>query len=119
MHDRRPVEILRVSSHGSPTLGKVSAEQRRRRVAAAALALVLLAALAGAQSLRAAATAGWRVVSYRGYVVRVPAGWPVYRLHGAAGLCVRFDRHALYLGVPSPRQSCPAAAAGRTEARSE
>jgi hypothetical protein len=29
---------------------------------------------------------------------------------------VRFDRHAVYLGQPGPAQSCPAQAAGRTEA---
>jgi hypothetical protein len=30
--------------------------------------------------------------------------------------CVRFDRHALYLGVPGVNQRCPARAVGRTEA---
>lgn len=57
-----------------------------------------------------------KVVSYRGYQLTVPAGWPVYRLARHAGTCVRFDRHAVYLGALSPDQSCPAHAAGRTEA---
>ncbi|MZD03504.1 DUF1906 domain-containing protein [Streptomyces sp. SID5785] len=30
--------------------------------------------------------------------------------------CVRFDRHAVYLGTPGARQDCPATALGRTEA---
>ena len=57
-----------------------------------------------------------KVVSYRGYHLTVPAGWPVYRLAARAGTCVRFNRHAVYLGTPSTDQSCPAHAAGRTEA---
>jgi glycoside hydrolase-like protein len=31
-------------------------------------------------------------------------------------VCVRFDRHAVYLGQPSPDQRCPAHAVGHTEA---
>ena len=31
-------------------------------------------------------------------------------------MCVRFDRHAVYLGAPSAQQRCPAHAVGRTEA---
>ncbi|MFF6997145.1 glycoside hydrolase domain-containing protein [Streptomyces sp. NPDC008313] len=30
--------------------------------------------------------------------------------------CVRFDRHAVYLGTPGDRQNCPAQVRGRTEA---
>ncbi len=52
---------------------------------------------------------------YRGYTLRVPASWPVFHLDRAS-TCVRFDRHAVYLGTPSTNQSCPAHAAGRTEA---
>jgi hypothetical protein len=57
-----------------------------------------------------------KVVSYRGYQITVPAGWPVYRLAKRVGTCVRFNRHAVYLGTPNADQSCPAHAAGRTEA---
>jgi hypothetical protein len=53
---------------------------------------------------------------YRGYTLRVPASWPVFRLDRAPSTCVRFDRHAVYLGTPSANQRCPAHAAGRTEA---
>lgn len=62
-----------------------------------------------------AASAGARVVSYRGARLSVPAGWPVYRLAARPRTCVRFDRHAVYLGTPSPAQRCPAHAVGRTE----
>lgn len=64
----------------------------------------------------AAARADLRAVTYRGYTVEVPESWPVYRLGPSRRTCVRFDRHALYLGTPSDQQSCPAHAAGRTEA---
>jgi hypothetical protein len=45
----------------------------------------------------------------------VPASWPVYDLAADPSTCVRFDRHAVYLGSPSPDQRCPAHAVGRTE----
>jgi Domain of unknown function (DUF1906) len=57
-----------------------------------------------------------KTVRYRGYSMRVPASWPVYRLRRRPTVCVRFNRHAVYLGTPGSRQSCPASAAGRTEA---
>ena len=57
-----------------------------------------------------------RTVTYHGLTVRIPRSWPVYRLDRAPGTCVRFDRHALYLGTPGPRQACPAGLVGRTEA---
>jgi hypothetical protein len=53
---------------------------------------------------------------YRGYTLRVPASWPVFHLDTASSTCVRFDRHAVYLGTPSANQRCPAHSAGRTEA---
>ncbi len=66
-----------------------------------------------APALGASAT---KVVSYHGERLTVPAGWPVYRLADDPRACVRFDRHAVYLGTPSADQRCPAHAAGRTEA---
>ena len=56
------------------------------------------------------------VVRYHGYRLVVPSTWPVYDLASNPTVCVRFDRHAVYLGRPSSRQRCPAHAAGRTEA---
>ncbi len=56
-----------------------------------------------------------RVVQYRGYQVRVPASWPVYRLAADPSRCVLFNQHAVYLGSPGAAQSCPPRAFGRTE----
>ena len=57
-----------------------------------------------------------KVVGYRGYTLTVPSGWPVYRLSRSSTVCVRFNRHAVYLGTPGIAQNCPTNAMGRTEA---
>jgi Domain of unknown function (DUF1906) len=57
-----------------------------------------------------------RTISYRGYSVRVPVWWPVYRLAADPSRCVLFNRHAVYLGSPGVDQRCPVHAFGRTEA---
>jgi glycoside hydrolase-like protein len=89
-------------------------------VAVRRLGVLVAGCLAVVGSCAIAATAqgasATKTVSYRGYQLTVPAGWPVYRLAERSGTCVRFNRHAVYLGVPSADQSCPAHAAGRTEA---
>lgn len=86
---------------------------RRRRLGLAVVSgLALAACVLPAQALAGATKA----VSYHGYRLVVPANWPVYRLQTDRTACVRFDRHAVYLGQPSRRQQCPASAAGRTEA---
>jgi Domain of unknown function (DUF1906)/Ricin-type beta-trefoil lectin domain len=72
------------------------------------------ATAAGATPSRAAA--GHRVVRFQGLSVVVPQSWPVFDLAKEPQACVRFDRHAVYLGVPSARQSCPAHSVGHTEA---
>ena len=82
---------------------------------AAALAAVLAAALAILAG-PAAASAATKTVRYRGYAMRVPASWPVFHVSRRSTVCVRFNRHAVYLGAPGTRQACPANAAGRTEA---
>jgi hypothetical protein len=84
----------------------------RRRSLLTAVILVL----ATLPAVLLPAVAGARTVSYRGYAVKVPAGWPVFRLTAASHTCVRFDRHAVYLGTPSTSQRCPTDALGRTEA---
>ena len=53
---------------------------------------------------------------YGGYSVNVPSSWPVFNLAADPTACVRFNRHAIYLGEPGARQRCPTHAAGRTEA---
>jgi len=64
----------------------------------------------------AAAAPALKTVHYRRYALRVPASWPVFKLASDPSACVRFDRHAVYLGRPSTEQRCPAHAVGRTEA---
>ena len=46
----------------------------------------------------------------------MPARWPVYDLAAHPATCVRFNRHAVYLGSPSAEQRCPAHQIGRTDA---
>jgi hypothetical protein len=57
-----------------------------------------------------------RTIDFRGYAARVPASWPVYDLARDPQTCVRFNRHAVYLGTPGQQQRCPAHAAGHTSA---
>ena len=87
---------------------------------AARLPLAALVALALACGWTSAASAlrgpAVKTVQYRGYRIPVPATWPVYDLSSHPQVCVRFNRHAVYLGRPSPAQRCPAHAVGRTEA---
>src|SRR2546430_11535903 len=86
-----------------------------RRVVTFALVVALtytgLGALAPAQPTTGPGTAaarltaqasrpGFKVVRFAGYTIRVPASWPVYRLDRDPGQCVRYDRHAVYLGQP-------------------
>jgi hypothetical protein len=95
---------------------------RLRALVAGCLAVVASCAVAApsaAAPSTATATAtatATKVVSYRGERLSVPASWPVYRLARHPGACVRFNRHAVYLGSPSANQRCPAHALGRTEA---
>jgi len=62
------------------------------------------------------ATSGLKAVRYRDLRMLVPRSWPVYELAADPTACVRFDRHAVYLGQPSAQQRCPAHAVGPTEA---
>jgi glycoside hydrolase-like protein len=78
---------------------------------------VAVVCLCGASVASARASSAARTIDYRGYTVTVPRSWPVYDLARAPQTCVRFNRHALYLGTPDADQRCPAAdAVGRTEA---
>ncbi|MDH6121450.1 hypothetical protein ABH930_006887, partial [Kitasatospora sp. GAS204A] len=90
------------------------------RILTSALVGVLMflsAGLAAASPASAAATAGAdRTIHYQGATFRVPASWPVVDLDRAPNTCVRFDRHAVYLGRSGARQDCPAHLMGRTEA---
>jgi hypothetical protein len=98
--------LTRLTAVGSHAWGA------RARVALSALC-GLLAGLAIPAAAQAAAT---KVVRYDGWHARVPASWPVFHLDNGSQICVRFDRHAVYLGRPGSQQRCPAHAVGRTEA---
>jgi hypothetical protein len=56
-----------------------------------------------------------KTVVYLGLEFRVPANWPVYRLDLRPSTCVRYDIHAVYLGMPGPAEQCPAHLVGRTQ----
>lgn len=89
----------------------------RRFAGLIGLALIVAAACASLIATPiASASPSTRQVTYRGYAVKVPASWPVYHLAADPSQCVRFDRHAVYLGRPGANQRCPAQAVGRTEA---
>jgi hypothetical protein len=84
-----------------------------RTLAVAALVLLALGLAAPATTLAATKT---KTVRYHGVSLTVPSNWPVFRLSPESSVCVRFNRHAVYLGQPGTQQDCPAQAAGRTEA---
>jgi Domain of unknown function (DUF1906) len=88
----------------------------RLRLTTLALLALLAAPSASLASSPGADAARTKVVRYHGYRMVVPASWPVYDLAADPTVCVRFNRHAVYLGQPSLRQRCPAHAVGRTEA---
>jgi Domain of unknown function (DUF1906) len=90
---------------------------RFRRILVLALAgLACLAFVSAGAALARGRAQRTKVVRYGGLAVRVPSSWPVFDLSRRPQTCVRFDRHALYLGVPGPQEQCPAGAIGRTEA---
>ncbi|MFD5562423.1 glycoside hydrolase domain-containing protein [Kitasatospora griseola] len=90
----------------------------RRALATAATALALAAtALGTVPAFAAGASDGaTKNVDYLGRTFSIPADWPVIDLSAAPRTCVRFDRHALYLGTPGADQDCPSHVIGRTEA---
>jgi len=73
------------------------------------------ASASSASSASSAASAASRKVSYRGYTFEVPGSWRVVNLAADKQTCVRFDRHAVYLGRPASNQSCPGRLVGTTE----
>ena len=97
------------------------ADQLRRmaRHGRAAAACAVLAALAGpATASDASARSALRLkqVSYLGYTFTIPGSWPVINDAAHPRGCVRFDRHAVYLGTPGVNQNCPSWLFGTTEA---
>jgi hypothetical protein len=87
----------------------------RHLLAMVARLATVLAIIALPGVARAHSDAATRVVRYDGVHITVPSGWPVLRVDARSMTCVRFDRHAVYLGIPGVNQICPLGAAGRTE----
>jgi glycoside hydrolase-like protein len=58
---------------------------------------------------------GLKEVGYAGSTVEVPVSWPVHDLTADPHTCMRYDRHAVYLGDPGPDQNCPAGVVGQTD----
>ncbi|MDF3297131.1 glycoside hydrolase domain-containing protein [Streptomyces tropicalis] len=93
-----------------------AAARTSRRALSALTALAACAALGtGVSGSARAASGGTKTVEYRGHTFTVPADWQVVDLDENPSACVRFDRHAVYLGTPGDQQDCPARIVGRTE----
>ncbi len=101
-----------------PALCSRQAKPDERRLCRLGLRWMALLAWLGASTAPAAALAApaTKTLLYHRYRLVVPASWPVYHLQTDPTACVRFDRHAVYLGRPGAEQRCAAHAAGRTEA---
>jgi hypothetical protein len=56
-----------------------------------------------------------RTVVHGGVQFEVPGSWPVHDLAAEPGRCVRYDAHAVFLGVQGPDPDCPSRLVGRTE----
>ncbi|HEX5402721.1 MAG TPA: DUF1906 domain-containing protein [Pseudonocardiaceae bacterium] len=96
-------------------LGISRVRKYRTALLAAGVATVVLAG-AGTAIAVASSTPDVQHVSYLGFNFTVPASWPVVDLTSDPTACVRYDRHAVYLGKPGTNENCPAKLIGRTEA---
>jgi hypothetical protein len=87
---------------------------------AAAVVTVLMVlggcAAAGQRTVTRGDSGTWQSASFARVRFQVPSSWAVHDLATDAGQCVRFDRHAVYLGHTGARTNCPAGVLGRTEA---
>jgi hypothetical protein len=102
---RRVIAVVIVS--GLAILAAASVPARAAESAAESVAVTGAATRASA--------AATKTVVYDGLKLTVPAAWPVYRLDQHPATCVRYDIHAVYLGVPGASQQCPAHLVGRTQ----
>ena len=107
---------MRRTAMAVTSYGACACRQCGRRVRAGHRRPELARTRPGRQAAAARGAAGTKTVDYGGYTIDVPAGWPVYRLAAQPWRCVRYDRHAVYLGRPGPDQQCPAHLVGRTDA---
>jgi hypothetical protein len=85
-------------------------------LAGVVVAGLALAGMTPAQAAPEKRSTPLKQVTYRGYRFEVPRSWPVISNAQHPGSCVRFDLHAVYLGVPGTNQNCPSWLVGTTEA---
>ncbi len=90
--------------------------KRPRSIVVAGAVAVALAAGSGVALAAPGPLTGVQQVSYLGLDFTVPSSWPVITVSANSTTCVRFDRHAVYLGTPGRDQNCPTHLVGRTEA---
>jgi len=81
----------------------------------AALTVAVTLSCGEAAYAAAGPLSGLKAVSFAGSTVEVPVGWPVHDLTTEPHTCIRYDKHAVYLGDPGPDQDCAAGAVGRTD----
>ena len=89
---------------------------RRARWILLGVAVAAVAAGLSSPALAVGSPGALKTVTYRGYRFAVPAAWPVIHTTRASTACVRFNRHAIYLGHPGRNQACPSGLLGTTEA---
>ncbi|MBV8989863.1 MAG: DUF1906 domain-containing protein [Solirubrobacterales bacterium] len=111
LSDDRPGASLPV-----PPVARTSVRLRISWRLGSSVLLLLAVFLAWTCAGVASAQSASKLVRYQRYKLVVPATWPVYNLASDPSVCVRFNRHAVYLGRPSTNQRCPAHEVGRTEA---
>jgi len=104
-----------VGTRATPAAARATPAAARATPATPAAARAAPAA-ARATPATARPASATKTLAYHGYRLVVPVSWPVYRLQTQPTACVRFNRHAVYLGRPGGDQRCDAHAAGRTEA---
>ena len=80
------------------------------------IALALLPVLPARAAVAAVTRHRIKTVTYLGHSFGVPRGWRVINLVHHPRTCVRFDRHAIYLGTPATNEACPSSIIGTTEA---
>jgi hypothetical protein len=71
-----------------------------------ALPLLVLGSGPAPAAASGSSSSASRVVRFAGLSLTVPRSWPVRRFEPGSAGCVRFDRHAVYLGRPD-RSTCP------------
>src|SRR5437764_750146 len=90
---------------------------RVRALTATGLICACVCALSGSSGAALAhPSRALQTVRFHGVSVRVPRSWPVFDLAQDPQTCVRFNRHAVYIGTPGREERCPAHAVGRTDA---